>query len=94
MKFLLGDFNAEVGRGNIFKPRIENESLQEGSNDNGVRIVNFATSTTLVVKNTKFPYPNIHDITWTSPHGKIHNQIDHILMMAFAYTGCTIFQGK
>jgi hypothetical protein len=62
MKFLLVDFNAEVGRENIFKPTIENESLHQGSNDNGVRIVNFATSTKLVVKSTKFPQPNIHGL--------------------------------
>jgi hypothetical protein len=44
MKILLGDFNAKVGRENIFKPTIGNESLHQGSIDNGVRIVNFATS--------------------------------------------------
>ena len=41
MKILLGDFNAKVGRKNIFKPTIGNESLHQDSNDNGVRIVNF-----------------------------------------------------
>jgi hypothetical protein len=34
MNNLLGDFNAEVGREDIFKPTIENESLHEISNDN------------------------------------------------------------
>ena len=43
MKILLGDFNAKVGRENIFKPTIGNESLHQGSNDNDARIVNFAT---------------------------------------------------
>jgi len=43
VKILLGDFNAKVGRENIFKPTIGNESLHQGSNDNVVRIVNFAT---------------------------------------------------
>ena len=38
MKILLGDFNAKVGRENIFKPTIGNESLHQDSNDNGVRI--------------------------------------------------------
>jgi hypothetical protein len=37
MKILLGDFNAKVGREDIFKPAIGNESLHEISNDNGVR---------------------------------------------------------
>jgi hypothetical protein len=44
IKILLGDFNAEVGRENIFKPTIGNESLHQNSNDNGVIMVNFATS--------------------------------------------------
>jgi hypothetical protein len=38
MKILLGDFNAEVGREDVFKPTIGNESLHEISNDNGVRV--------------------------------------------------------
>jgi hypothetical protein len=44
MKILLGDFNAKLGREDIFKPTIGNESLHQFSNDNGVRTVNFATS--------------------------------------------------
>ena len=56
MKILLGDFNAKVGRGNIFKLTTGNESLYQGSNDNGVRVVNFATSKNLVVKSTMFPH--------------------------------------
>jgi hypothetical protein len=55
MKILLGDFNAKLGRGDIFKPTIGKESLHEDSNDNGVRVVNFARSKNLVVKSTMFP---------------------------------------
>jgi len=44
MKILLGDFNAKVGRGNIFKPIIGNESLNRDSIASGVIKVNFATS--------------------------------------------------
>ncbi|PNF26376.1 hypothetical protein B7P43_G17900 [Cryptotermes secundus] len=50
------------------------------NNDNGVTVVNFATSKNLTVKSTTFPHRNIHKFTWTSPDGKIHNQIDHILI--------------
>ena len=80
MKNLLGDFNAKVRRENIFKPTIGNESLHKVSNDNGVRIVNFATSKNLVFKSTMFPHRNIHKYAWTSHDGKTHNQIDHILI--------------
>ena len=54
MKILLGDFKEKVGRENIFKLTIGNESLHDVSNDNGVRIVNFATSKNLVVRSTMF----------------------------------------
>jgi endonuclease/exonuclease/phosphatase family metal-dependent hydrolase len=80
MKILLGDFNTKVGRENIFKPTIENESLHQDSNDNGVRLVNFATSKNLVVKSTVFPHRNIYKYTWASPDRNTHNQIDHILI--------------
>jgi hypothetical protein len=80
MKILLGDFNAKVGRENIFKPTIGNDSLRQDSNDNGVKIVNFAISKNLVVKSTMFPHRNIHKYTWTSPDGQTQNQIDHILI--------------
>ena len=80
MKILLEDFNTKVGRENIFKPTIGNESLHQDINDNGVRIVNFATSKNLVVKSTMFLHRNIHKYTWTSPDGQTHNQIDHVLI--------------
>ena len=56
MKILLKGFNAKVGRENTFKPTIRNESLRQDSNDNGVRMVNFATSKNLVVKSMTFPH--------------------------------------
>jgi endonuclease/exonuclease/phosphatase family metal-dependent hydrolase len=80
MKILLGDFNAKVGREDIFKLTVGNESLHEISNDNGVRLVNFATSKNLRIKNMMFPHRNIHKHTCTSPDGKTHNQIYRILV--------------
>jgi hypothetical protein len=80
MKILLGDFNAKVGKEDIFKPIIGSESLHKISNDNGVRLVHFSTSKELGVKSTMFPHHNIHKYIWTSPDGKTHNQIDHILV--------------
>jgi hypothetical protein len=76
MKILLAEFNAKVGRENIFKPTSGNESLHQNK---GVRIVSFATSKNLVVKSTMFLNYNIHQYTWTSPDGRTYNQIYHIL---------------
>jgi len=77
---LLGDFDAKVGRENIFKPAIQNESLHQDCNDSGVRKVNFATSKNLVGKSKIFPHRNIHKYTWTSPDWKTHSQVDHVLI--------------
>jgi hypothetical protein len=44
MTNLLGDFSAKVGREDIFKPIIGNESLHKIRNDNGIRLVNFGSS--------------------------------------------------
>jgi hypothetical protein len=90
MKTLLGDINAKVGREDIFKLTNGNESLHEINNDNGVRVVNFATSKNLIVKSTMFPHCNIHKYTWTSPVLKTHNQIDCILIDRYMW----IIQGS
>jgi hypothetical protein len=75
---LLGYCNAKVGREDFFKLIINNESLHEASNDNGVRVINFATSKNLIVKSITFPHRDIHKHTWTSD-GVTRNQIDHVL---------------
>jgi hypothetical protein len=42
----LGHLNTKGGKEDILKPTIWNESLHEMSNDNGVGLINFATSKT------------------------------------------------
>jgi hypothetical protein len=56
MEILLGDFNTILGIEDIFKPTINSVSLHEISNDNWVRILNFATTKTLTVNSTMFPH--------------------------------------
>jgi hypothetical protein len=41
--------------------------------------MNFATLNK-PVKSTMFPHCNIHKHTWSSPNGKTHSQIDHVLI--------------
>jgi hypothetical protein len=66
MKILMGDFNANGGKEDIFKLIRCNESPHEGSNGNGVRVVNFETLKNLIFKSTKFPHRDIHKHTSTS----------------------------
>jgi hypothetical protein len=80
VKILLRDFNAKLGREDIFKLTIWKESLHQASRDNVLRTLNCATSKNLVVQSMMFLHQNIPKYTWTSPNGKTHNQIDHILM--------------
>jgi len=54
MEILLRYFNAKMARQDIFKPTSGNDSLHQDSNDNGVRIINSATSKNLVVQSTVF----------------------------------------
>jgi len=68
-----------VGKENIFKLTIGNESLHQDSNDNGVRIVNYATSKNPVVKSTMFQHWNIHKYTWTSSEEETDNQVDILI---------------
>jgi len=80
LKMIVGDFNAKIGRENIYRPIKGPDSLHEISNDNGTRLIHFATSQDLTISSTYFPRKDIHKYTWVSPNGRVHNQIDHILI--------------
>jgi hypothetical protein len=75
-----------MGREDIFKPRIGNENLHEISNDNGIRVVHFATSKNLIAKSKMFLPYKIHKFTLTCPEGKTPNQTGYILSDRRQYT--------
>jgi hypothetical protein len=56
----------------ILKPTIGDVNLHYDSNDNGVRVVNFATFKNLSVKTRMFPQRNILKYTRPSPYGETH----------------------
>jgi len=60
MEILLDDFNAKIGKEDIFKPTIGNENLHEINNDNGARIVNLVISKNVAIKSLIFPHHYIH----------------------------------
>jgi exonuclease III len=79
MKILLGDFNAKVGREDIFKPTTGNENSYVINTDDRVVVVKFATPKRVIVKSTRLPYRNIHKYTWTSPDGNTQPDLSRVL---------------
>jgi hypothetical protein len=59
------------------------------SEDNGVRVVNFATSKDLAFRIIVFLDDNICKYTWTSPDGKTHSPIHHMLVNRRRHLNCT-----
>jgi exonuclease III len=49
LKMIVGDFNAKIGRENIYRPIIGPNSLHEISNDNGTKLIHFASSQELTI---------------------------------------------
>ncbi|XP_050439094.1 uncharacterized protein LOC126844740 [Adelges cooleyi] len=80
IKMIVGDLNAKVGRETMYRPTTEPDSLHETSNDNGTRLIHFATSKEFTISSTYFPRKDIYKSTWISPNGRVHNQIDHIVI--------------
>ncbi|KAK4871849.1 hypothetical protein RN001_015973 [Aquatica leii] len=80
MKIILGDLNAKIGKEETLRPHIGKHSLHDQSNDNGLRIADFAAANNLCVKSTMFEHKDIHKQTWVSNDGRTRNQIDHIII--------------
>lgn len=66
----MGELNAKIGREAVHQAVIGKESLHRESNDNGERVIDFATSKNMVVVSICFPRKDIHKHTWRSPGGK------------------------
>ncbi|PNF23327.1 hypothetical protein B7P43_G15831, partial [Cryptotermes secundus] len=79
-KIIIGDMNAKVGREDVYSSVIGTHSLRNKSNDNGMRLINVASSRNMVVGSTVFNHKDIHKRTWKCPDGNVFNQIDHILI--------------
>jgi hypothetical protein len=80
MNMVIRDFNAKIGKEEIYQDTVGRHNLHEKTNDNGQRVIYFAVSKDLVVSSTCFPHRDINKYTWTSPDGTTHNQIDHVLV--------------
>jgi len=52
---------------------IGTQSLHTINNDNGTKLIDFATGKGLVIKNTMLPRKNTHKYAWITPDGKHKN---------------------
>lgn len=82
MLLLCGDFNAKIGREELYRPTIGLHSLHNISNDNGTRLINQSASSNMIIKSTMFEHKDIHKETWISNDNTTRNQIDHIVVDA------------
>ena len=66
----------------IYRPTIGSHSLHEKANDNGYRLIQFATLNNMVISSTMFQQRNIHKPTWTVPDRSFEIKIDHMVIDA------------
>jgi hypothetical protein len=61
---LLGDFNAKLGKEQLYKDITGRHSIHEVTNNNGLRLVQYATINNFKVLSTWFPRKDIYKGTW------------------------------
>ena len=80
VKIVIGDLNAQVGREEVYRPVIGRFSVHEKTNENGLRLIDFATSKNMAIRSTQFQHSLLGKYTWRSPNGRDETQIDHVLI--------------
>ena len=82
VKIVIGDFNAQVGQEEAFKPTIGSFNAHQLTKDNGLRLVNFASSKHMTIGSTFFQHAPRFSYTWRSPQQTLSQIIpaDHVLM--------------
>jgi hypothetical protein len=63
-KIITEDINAKVGKEQIYRSVTGKYSLHKTSNNNGMRLINFASSRNMVVGSTMFEHKDIYKMTW------------------------------
>uniref|UniRef100_A0A8D8C8R8 Craniofacial development protein 2 n=1 Tax=Culex pipiens TaxID=7175 RepID=A0A8D8C8R8_CULPI len=79
VKIVIGDLNAQVGQEEEFRPVIGRFSAHQQTNENGLRLIDFATSRNMAIRSTFFQHTSLYKYTWRSPNDT-ETQIDHVLI--------------
>ena len=78
--FLMGDFNARVGRESNIWPDVIGAHGIGKSNENGDRLLSLCTTHALSITNTKFQLEERDIATWTHPRSGHHHLLDYIIV--------------
>jgi hypothetical protein len=76
----MGDAKAKYGQETVHQPTISKHSLHESTNENGLKLVDFAAGRQMGIKSTYFMHKRIHLQTWHTSDEHTFNQIDHCLI--------------
>jgi hypothetical protein len=77
VKIVMGEANVKIGWETIHHPTISKYSLHESTNENGLRLIDFATGRQMVIKSTYFMHNRINTYKpGTLPNGRTFNVID------------------
>jgi hypothetical protein len=80
----MGDAIAKVGTVN--QPTKGKHSLHESTNENDLRLVDFAAGRQMAIKSKYFMHKRVRLQTWHFPDGHTFNRIDHCLTDARHYS--------
>src|SRR5436190_19652388 len=80
VEIIISDINAKVGKEECFKDITGGHSKHEQSNENGIKLIEFALEANMKISSTAFQRKEIHKGTWTSACGNYCNQIDHLVI--------------
>ena len=76
-----GDWNAKVGEDAYqYWEGTCGKYCNTTSSDRGLRLLEFASYNSLILANTLGPHKVSRRVTWHSPNGEHHNQIDYIMV--------------
>ncbi|XP_062717045.1 uncharacterized protein LOC134292171 [Aedes albopictus] len=79
VKIIIGDLNVQVGHEEEFRPTIGKFSAHQQTNENGLRLIDFAASKNMAIRSTFFQHSLPYRYTWRSPQ-QTESQIDHVLI--------------
>ncbi|XP_050079549.1 uncharacterized protein LOC126567367 [Anopheles maculipalpis] len=79
VKIVIGDLNAQVGQEEAYKPTIGSFSAHQLINDNGIRLINFASSKHMSFSSSFFQHAPRFSYIWRSPL-QTYSRIDHVLI--------------